>query len=400
MDVIEDVAGTPAASEAAPAAEKGGIGAALDKAFAALDGEGDVPLETAVKTKETRATAKADKTDAAADEDPASDADPASADPAAAPAPKAATLEPPQRWPAERKQVFAKLPPEAQKEMLALTKDLEGGFTRKAMELSDQAKFAEAVRGLWSDDTSRAQMAQVGLDEVGYVRYLHSLQRFATQEPARYIAWAMQSLGVRPEQLGIGGQPQQTNGQQASNSTGDPALDDILIDPAVKELRQEFASQRETIQQLQARLQAEDQRAQQYQQQQRQARAQAIANTWQEFRATIDDSGQLAFPHADVLMRKMGALMETDPEIAPMTDGMEKLIAAYEQAMWATPSLRTARLDSEKAAADAAAAKVREAEKAKRATGPKRAQGAPTVPARKGGIAAALDTAIAQHGLE
>src|SRR5262245_3241718 len=153
-------------------------------------------------------------------------------DKAAAPSGDAVTIEAPNHWPAERKQAFAALNahPDIQKAMLGMAKDLEGGFTRKSQEISDQAKFGDSCRGLFQGH-HRQQFAQFGLDEVGAIRYLMQLQDFATRDPARYVQWAMQSFGLTPEHLGFPSrQPnqQQQPSQQPAASTGDAQLDKLL----------------------------------------------------------------------------------------------------------------------------------------------------------------------------
>lgn len=364
-----------------------GISAAIERAQASMQDETDIADNAAIAAK----TAKTKTIDT----------DPAEGNPATRDATKEADgnakLDAPQHWSAEQRQAFAGLAPDAQKAVLALSKDLQGGYTKRSMELSDKAKYADSISGLLADDATRGQLSQAGLDEVGYVRYLHSIQKFATSDPARYIGWAMQNLGVSPEQMGFSPRGVQ-QGQQQSQSQGDTELDDLLMDPALKQLRQEFGRLSESNQQLQARLQAEDSRRQHYQHQQQQAAQQSLVSAWNEFRSALDDHGQLAHPHADTLMQQMGAIMETDPEISTMRDGPEKLSAAYDAATWARPSLRTTRLDSERARADAEAQKTRDAERAKRSAGPRRASGAPVVPEKRGGIAGAIAAAQARLG--
>lgn len=84
--------------------------------------------------------------------------------------------------------------------MLAMARDLEGGFTRKSQELGDKAKFADAVQSLFPAEM-RQQLAQAGTNEVGFIQYLTKLQRFSSEDPVNYIRYAMQNLKVRPEQL-------------------------------------------------------------------------------------------------------------------------------------------------------------------------------------------------------
>jgi hypothetical protein len=67
----------------------------------------------------------------------------------------------------------------------------------------------------------------------------------------------MQNLGVTPEHLGFGQRPQAQ--QQQAEGTGDPRLDELLMDPQVKQLRDALGQQSQTLQQLQARLAAEEQ---------------------------------------------------------------------------------------------------------------------------------------------
>ena len=368
--------------------EATGIRAALDRAQQQMQEDDDAGTNAALAAK-TGAVQK-DLFDNAGDNAEA---------PAAAKVPELATakIEAPKHWSAERRQAFDGLAPDAQKALLTISKDLEGGYTKRSMELSDKVKFADSISGLLSDEPTRAQLSQAGLDEVGYVRYLHSIQKFATSDPARYITWAMQNLGVSPEQLGLAPRGVQ-QGQQQDGGTGDAALDDLLMDPALKQLKTQIGQYGETIQQLQARLEAQDNQARQYTQQQQQAAQRALVGAWNEFRTAIDDTGQLAHPHADAVMQQMGAIMETNSKIAAMRDGPEKLAAAYEAALWADPDLRTTRLESERARAAAETAKTQEAERAKRSAGPRRALGAPVVPEKRGGIAGAIAAAQARLG--
>ena len=393
---VEDIAGSgpQAGNTGAPEApaKGGGLDAALNNALSGMDSDDDqLPLFKAVEDK------KQVKADAETTADKGDTKEPKPTTPTEAAAPKGdAALEAPKHWPEDRRKAFSSLAPDAQKALLAVSKDLEGGYTKKSMELSDTVKFADSIRGLFGDDRTKHQLAQAGLDEVGYVRYLHSLQNFATTDAPRYIAWAMQNLGVTPEQLGLGRQQQAQ--QQQPAGTGDPKLDELLMDPAVKQLRDEFGQQRQTIQQLQARLEAEDRQRREYAAQQQTQAQRQLTSMWTEFRSATDDHGQLAHPHADTLMQQMGAIMETDPEIAPLADGPAKLKAAYEAAIWARPALRNGLLEQEKAQAAAAAAKKAEAERAKVAAGPKRASGAPSSPSKKSGLDGALEQAFSQLG--
>ena len=392
---------------------------ALDKALAAAlggqaDSADDIPPHLVKAKMEADAAEDAKTKQRAGDKRTSEDARaPESTreapQPTADPPVNAAKLEAPNHWTPERRKAFAEIMsriPEPEKAAFAdmaraISKDLEGGFTRKSQELSDQSKFADSVRGLFADH-QRQQLAQAGLDEVGGIRYLMQLQDYASRDPVNYIRWAMQNTGVTPEHLGFSTAPRQPQQTQQQTSTGDPKLDALLVDPEVAKLRTEFGQFTQpviaAIQQLYADRQAELSARQQYAQQQQHAGIQTLQRTWNDFRGAQDDHGQLKFPHADALQKQMGAIMETDPEIAAMPDSPAKLDAAYHAALWARPALRTGLLDQEKAAATAAAQRAAEAARAKTAAGARPATGAPTMPAKKGGLDAALDAAFAKHG--
>lgn len=266
---------------------------------------------------------------------------------------EAPEFEPPQHWDDELKKAFSALPPEGKKAMRQLAKNLEGGFTRKSQELSDQARYAQAVRGL-IDEPTRSQIAASGLNEIQYIQYLHQLQQRASQDPKGYAKWVVQQFGITPEDLGF------PSSKQADEQP-DNSLEALLSDPKVKQLEDRLA-------QWESRW-SEREKAEQYaKMSQQQMLDRALLGQIQSFRQTLDDTGQLKFPHFDQIQSQMGEIMRSYPQIADMPDGPEKLAAAYEAAMWAHPELRTSQLEIERKRAVAAAEKAREAERAKRIT--------------------------------
>lgn len=371
----------------------------LDDAIAAALGgtdETDVPVQL-VKEKIDASGLPTDAGDESGSEDAVADKGKLkAAKEGAAPEGNAQTFEAPKHWPDADKQAFAGLPSEAQSIIRRLAKDLEGGFTRKSQELSDKGKFADSIRGLFDDDL-KDQLRRAGTDEVGGIQYLVGLQKKATQDPVGYVKWFMQSTGLTPDHLGFSptkGQPDQS--QQPSS--GDPKLDELLLDPAVKALRTDFEKANTTIAELQRRLEARDRSEQEYVRQQEFQRTNNLVGMWNSFRGSQDDSGQLAFPHADTLQRQMGALMETDPQISQMADGPDKLKAAYEAALWARPDLRTTLLEQERVKAAADAQKKAEAERAKRTASIRPASGAPAVKVKGGGLDDAITQAMSKSG--
>ena len=80
-------------------------------------------------------------------------------------------IDAPQDWRADQRERFAKLPDEAKSLVLEQYKDFQGGFTRKSQELSEQARYAEAVRSVITDD-HRRQLSLAGMDEIGGIKRL------------------------------------------------------------------------------------------------------------------------------------------------------------------------------------------------------------------------------------
>lgn len=294
------------------------------------------------------------------------------------------TPEAPKHWATEDKAAFAALPDDAKSVLLKLSKNLEGGFTRKSQELSDKSRFADELRGLFTEH-DRAQMAQAQIDEKGVIAQLLQIQRFATERPKDYVKWAMQKFGVKPEDLGL----PQAPSAKAPGQTDD--IESLLRDPEVETLKAELASLKSTLSQR-------EQMERQALQQQQTAVVQQLKSSITDFRAAQDEYGQLAHPHFDTVQRHMGALMDADPDIARMPDGPDKLKAAYDAAVWARPDLRASMLDAQERARTADEQKRQAAEKARRATSVKPAAGVSNPKSRSPDLDGAIGSAMGKYG--
>jgi hypothetical protein len=293
--------------------------------------------------------------------------------------------EAPKHWPQKRRETFAAMPPEVQAAWLEHDKEIQGGFTRKSQELSDKVRFADEVRGLFSD-ADREQMSRAGTDERGTVHYLLGLQRFASQQPVEYLKWAMQHLGVKPDQL-FSPQGQQPPGQEQA----DP-MADLLVDPAVKQLEARLAA-------MEAERQEERRRTEAAQRTQYQSSVSTIQREIKTFRESLDDSGNLKFPHFDNVQKHMGALMESDPDLSQMPDGQDKLQKAYDMAVWARPDLRASYIEQETQKRLQEADKKREAERARKVTAVKPAAGTVTTRPQKPSLDDAITSTMSKFGL-
>lgn len=350
---------------------------------AALDGgtERAAPEGTSQGAeKTTQSTApKADGEQATAT-DPAKPA----GDPTKAVQEDQAQSEAPQHWPADRRQAFAALPPEARGIVNGFVKDLTGGYTRKMQEVGDEVRFAKGVRSLFNDE-HRQQMQRDGVDEQAALRNLVQIHDFASKDPVSYVKWAMQRFGITPEHL-----TGQKTEQPGKTEPADP-LAELLIDPKVKALEAQLS---ELAQWRQAQERQVAEATQQHQRQVEQTYQNAISG----FRSAIDDTGNLKYPHFDQVGRAMGALMETHPQLARMADSPQKMELAYEMAVRADPELSQPIIESEVTRRMADARKREDAERAKRAGGIRPSSGAPTAPRGGLDLNASLDAALSQVG--
>jgi hypothetical protein len=298
-------------------------------------------------------------------------------------------FEAPKHWPEADRSAFAGLPDDAKGIVAKLARNLEAGFTRKSQELSDKARYADSVRGLFTDQ-DRQQMAQAGSDEVGVVRYLLGLQRFATTKPLDYVKWAMQNLGVTPDMLGL---PQANQPAPQQGQKSDEDIEALLRDPKVSALEAELAELKKwRDEELSSRKQNEQRTFA--------TQVQSIQSAISEFRSAIDDdTGQLKYPHFDTVQRHMGALMDTDPDLVKMPDGPEKLQKAYDMAVWARPDLRQSFIEQEAQKRVMDEQKRANAERAKRATAVKPAVNVASSKPRATSLDDAIETAMSNHGL-
>jgi hypothetical protein len=232
----------------------------------------------------------------------------------------AAPLSPPDRWPAARKDLFAKQPPEVQEAWLAQGKEFEAGFTRKSQELSEKARVADAVTSAFTPE-HRQDMQRAGIvDEAGAMKYLLAQHDFYKRDPVRYVAQIMQSAGIDPRMFlqGGAGSPQQ-NGQQL------PAVHPGLL--------KEIGTLRETISHLSAR---EQERV-----------TQQLDSTIDAFETAKSADGQPLHPHFARVGDAMIEIIRSDPRLRGMPDGEAKLQRAYDLAVFDDATLRQEIIDAE-----------------------------------------------------
>lgn len=235
-----------------------------------------------------------------------------------------AALEAPARWSPENREVFSKLPREAQRLVLERHNEMESDYTRKTTELAEQRKPLEEFEKLFEPHKQRLALA--GLTPLTAARQLLAAQNMLETNPVEGLKSLAQSLRVDLAALVPAAKP-----------------DDEYKDPAIREMEHK-------IQTLEARLQNRDQEVQRQ-------NAEAVHKTIKDFADSKNADGTLKYPHFDQLKTLMG----------PMVAEGKTMEQAYELATYTLPETRE-RIASEAAkAAQAEALKKAEEDRKQKA---------------------------------
>jgi hypothetical protein len=374
----------PSVGGDAGASKPDGLDAAFDKAFAAIDQGSDTAFVAEAKPAKA-ASPRAKTTDDTVTEDAAqapSGDESATTEETAPAAPSASAA--PAHWDAKTREAFGKLPPEAQKVVSDLSKNLEAGFTKKSQELAEDKKFATGVRSIITDG-HRQQLRASGLvdargnpDEIAGISRLLQLNDFATKDGPGYVRWLVGQMRVDPRQIF----PQLTGGA-APQGQQPPAQQQL--DPQVRNLFEttlRLASEVDGFkrQQVMSRFKSADQ---------------AIAS----FRDAKDATGQPVHPHFEQVQTQMDWILRSNPAILAVEDLGERLQKAYDLAVYADPDIRNQTFDSELQKRQADAAKKADLERAKRAKAPIKGQSVAAPATKPKGLDAAGREAMRRMGV-
>lgn len=277
----------------------------------------------------------------------------------------APSIHAPEHWPAERKAAFDALAtPEAKTAILSMAKDLEAGVTRKSQELSEQAKFADAIRSEITDE-DRQMLAAEGLDEIGGIRQVLALNRYARKDPAGYVRHVMKHLGVGADALGL---------SQSSKPTP-PDGADQQPEPSGNHQQRPQADLPSLVNQQVTEIL-------------RQRSVQDAQTVFEAFSGEKDEAGNPRHPHVETV-RGMMASLASLKQYSNLSPSAENYRLLYDAAVRAHPDTRDAVIAAEIAAKTAAEKEVMrkqaDADKARRAKAPITGKGSPPGASHKGG---------------
>jgi hypothetical protein len=243
--------------------------------------------------------------------------------PTATETPVAPSVEAPQHWAAQDRELFGKLPPDGQKFLLDRHKAMEGDYTRRMQEIAPLRKATEH----WTP-----YLQQIGATPEQAFQALLGMEHTLRTGSPEQKQQALQRLAADYEiTLGQTAQPPE----------------DQYQDPAVVALNQKLA-------QLEAWKTSREQAEQQYQRQQQERQQSELQSAITTFETEKTDTGTPAHPHFEEVKATMAALIGGGQ--AP------DLKTAYDMAVWARPDLRQQLLTAQQ---DAAVKKAAEEAKAK-----------------------------------
>lgn len=319
------------------------ITAAQEKAEAPP--EGDAPKETAAETAardpKGRFAPKVAATNSAS-EAPApgatKDAQPAVLTEAKGPAlPTAQQPEPHARWDDARKAKFSTLPPEAKQFALEVQSEHEANFTRKAQELSAYRQAADPLLSAVQpfQQYLESVSSQIGMPAPALINELlkteYTLRTGNAQQKVQALSQIVQSYGIDLAAFIGGGN--QAQGQQPGA---------VPYDPAIINLRQEYAAQGNELKEIKAFIARQ-------QQETNAAKDREVHSTIESFAAAKTEDGLPRYPHfervrgvmSEFLAKGKASTMEQAYEqaIAPINEAVaaelanrEKAVAAERQA--------------------------------------------------------------------
>ena len=256
------------------------------------------------------------------------------------------------KWSAKDKEAFKALPPEGKELILRRHKEMEGAFTKKTQEIAAFRKEYEPVSRLlepWND-----RMKQSGYTPQSLITAWANVEkRLMEGDGVGVVAGLIKGykidLGKVASALGIKPLAQAA---QRSDTAQPEAISQDGAQPI--QLPPEITDQ---LRSLQERIDAQDRERADAARRARMGAEQNVMSEIEKFKGAQDDKGNLLHPHFDELEEKMTSLAQAAIAARKPVPSLKEL---YEDAVWANPSTREAKLAADrKAQQDKAATEAR-----------------------------------------
>lgn len=231
------------------------------------------------------------------------------------------TYDAPTDWAHEDRETFRAYTPEVRKWTLNRFKTVEDGWKTKSADLE---KFQGTYKPVHEFFESRKNSLPQGYTALQATQQLFDLNERAARDPDGFVKWFMQSRGLDPAKVFA-------LQQQAADADAGG-----WVDPEVQALKQELAQVRQGLQQTAQQFQARQHAEQQH-----------VTNGWLK---QIDDFRNATAP--DNKTPKHPYLKEVEGHMAALLKGghAKDLADAYDQATYASPTVRAKVLADAKAA--------------------------------------------------
>jgi hypothetical protein len=161
------------------------------------------------------------------------------------PEPKVEAIDPPTYWKKEHRDVYGKLPPEAQKVIRDYEDNRTKFYNTKVQEVAEQRKRIEAFENILEPERDRLRMQGIGDD--AYIRALVAADNLLRTNPQRGLELLMQQYGINAGQAG-----QLAHSLPAQMAQQDPRLQQL--EARLTELQAE--RQHEQARQMQEQIQS------------------------------------------------------------------------------------------------------------------------------------------------
>lgn len=233
-------------------------------------------------------------------------------------------IEPPVNWKAADKELFKKLPPDAQKIVIDRQKEMDADYTRKTQAIAAFKSRYDPVDKIF--EPHREVMKQKGFTEASLVAAWSNVEQRLVKEPIEVIAGLVNGYKVDPAKLAA-----RLGIKSAPAAEGEEAPAPVIQLPP-------------DVQAKLARLDQIEQQVSGLTNQERIRKEQATAagearvmNEIEQFKSAKDDKGNLSHPHFEEVEAQMSHLALAAKQAGQSLPPLKEL---YETAVWANPSTR------------------------------------------------------------
>jgi len=266
--------------------------------------------------------------------DPAPQIDPNASNQAKPVDPAPGSNQPPQHWPEQDRQAFAKLDPAGQAFLLRRHTEMERDYQGKTQAAATAVQFAQSLAPIFGDPVIQGSLQQARLSPFDAIGQWASFHRRA-MDPNPQVR--QQLLGELAQRMGL---DPAASGMNRQGPAGQLSEED-LKDPAIRYFADHIGKTLSDVQGLRAEMgRMQNAVAERQQQEVLKVTRWSIDS----FADEKDAQGSPKHPHFDAVLPTMIELFRANPQ--------RDLQEAYDMAVWATPAIRSQMIAAERSAVE------------------------------------------------